>query len=379
VTGRNVACWCFRFSTLGAALAAEGNAGSSPPLLWNRVAVGLIQKHRVNSVRASRILAATHHAVLQSQVPDIEADSGGRAIAAHRLGSSAVAALFPSESGSRFEALAIGAVLTNWSAPSLSSVQGGDSGVPDLVVWDKADRLWPLRRPVHSPGRWEPTPPIFSFNPLEPLAGEWKTWVLRDGAEVEPPPPLPYDSPQFNAELLEVWNVARNLTPEQKAIAEKWNLDLGTVTPSGVWNLIALDLAEEAGLDEATTIRMMATLNVAIADAFIACWHAKYKWWTVRPITVIRQRYDPEFLSHLLTPSFPSYPSGHASASGAAEVVLAQFFPRKAEWLRAQAEEAAMLRLYGGIHFRSDNDAGLALGRQVGRLALERYPDAVRD
>jgi membrane-associated phospholipid phosphatase len=116
---------------------------------------------------------------------------------------------------------------------------------------------------------------------------------------------------------------------------------------------------------------MFAALNIAMMDAFIACWHAKYKWWTVRPISVIRDRYDPEFLSHLITPPFPSYVSGHATASGAAEVVLARFFPEKADWLRAQAEEAALSRLFGGIHYRSDNKAGLELGRQVGRRVVE--------
>jgi membrane-associated phospholipid phosphatase len=107
-------------------------------------------------------------------------------------------------------------------------------------------------------------------------------------------------------------------------------------------------------------------------DAFIACWHTKYKWWTVRPITVIRERHDPGFLSHLITPPFPSYVSGHATASAAAEVVLAHFFPERADWLRAQAEEAAESRLLGGIHYRSDNEAGLELGREVGRRAVQR-------
>ena len=107
-------------------------------------------------------------------------------------------------------------------------------------------------------------------------------------------------------------------------------------------------------------------------DAFIACWHAKFKWWTERPITVIRSRYDKAFTPHVLTPAFPSYVSGHASASGAASEVLAHFFPENAAELRRMADEAAMSRLYGGIHFRSDNDAGLALGRAVAARALAR-------
>jgi hypothetical protein len=206
---------------------------------------------------------------------------------------------------------------------------------------------------------------------LEPLAGEWRTWVLESGGAVEPREPVPHDSPKFREEVDEVLRVARGLTAEQKTVAETWNLDRGTVTPAGVWNLKALALAEEQGLDDAGTVRMLATLNVAMADAFIACWHAKYKWWAERPITSIRARHDPAFLSHLLTPAFPSYPSGHATASGAAEVVLSRFFPANEAWLRGQAEEAAESRLLGGIHFRSDNEAGLELGRAVGRRAVE--------
>jgi membrane-associated phospholipid phosphatase len=183
---------------------------------------------------------------------------------------------------------------------------------------------------------------------------------------------VPYDSPAFWKEVEEVRKVARSLTPAEKAIAEAWNLDRGTVTPAGVWNLKAADLAQDEKLSPSETVRLFAALNVAMTDALIACWHAKYKWWTIRPVSVIRERYDSDFLSYLITPSFPSYVSGHASASGAAEVVLARFFPERAGWLRAQAEEAALSRLFGGIHYRSDNDAGLELGREVGRKVLQR-------
>jgi membrane-associated phospholipid phosphatase len=173
--------------------------------------------------------------------------------------------------------------------------------------------------------------------------------------------------------------VASRLTPAQKAVTEAWNLDRGTMTPAGVWNLKAADLAEQAGLAGPETVRAFAALNVAMADAMIACWHAKYKWWTIRPISVIRERDDPRFLSYLLTPAFPSYPSGHASISGAAEVVLARFFPAKADWLRAQAAEAAESRLLGGIHYRSDNDEGLELGRAVGRRVVQRFFEPASD
>jgi membrane-associated phospholipid phosphatase len=87
-------------------------------------------------------------------------------------------------------------------------------------------------------------------------------------------------------------------------------------------------------------------------------------------VTAIRRELDPAFLSYIATPPFPSYVSGHSTTSGAASTVLAARFPDAA--LRAWADEAAVSRLYGGIHFRSDNEAGLVLGRKVGRVAAKR-------
>jgi membrane-associated phospholipid phosphatase len=107
-------------------------------------------------------------------------------------------------------------------------------------------------------------------------------------------------------------------------------------------------------------------------DAFIACWHAKFKWWTERPVTVIREKLDADFMPHVITPAFPSYVSGHSAASGAGAEVLAAYFPSHAKELRRMALEASMSRLYGGIHYRSDNEEGLALGRRVGARAVER-------
>ena len=114
-------------------------------------------------------------------------------------------------------------------------------------------------------------------------------------------------------------------------------------------------------------------LNTAQADAFIACWDAKYAYWSLRPVTAIRRSIDPTWLSYIATPPFPSYVSGHSSTSGAASTVLGAFFPERAEALDAMAEEATASRLYGGIHYRSDNEAGLELGRRVGDVALDAY------
>jgi membrane-associated phospholipid phosphatase len=170
-----------------------------------------------------------------------------------------------------------------------------------------------------------------------------------------------------------VYEVSRSLSAEQKRIADFWADGPGTDTPPGHWNRIALGLIRSYGLSAREAARVLAALNTAQADAFIACWDAKFIYWSERPLTAIRRELDPGWLPYIATPPFPSYVSGHSSTSGAASTVLARSFPREAERLRAWADEAALSRLYGGIHFRSDNDAGLTLGRTVARAAIARY------
>ena len=145
------------------------------------------------------------------------------------------------------------------------------------------------------------------------------------------------------------------------------------MTPPGHWNQIAINLIRRHRLSESAAARVLAGLNTAQADAFIACWDAKYTYWSERPVTAIRREFDPNFLSYIATPPFPSYVSGHSTTSAAAAESLSAFFPRARMRLRAWAEEAAVSRLYGGIHFRSDNEVGLALGKKVGRAAVSRY------
>jgi PAP2 superfamily len=237
---------------------------------------------------------------------------------------------------------------------------------------DGADAVW-TGSPPDEPGSWVPTPPAYTYPSLEPLAGAWRTWNLRSGSQFRPGPPPEYGSPEFLAETRKVYDVSQRLTDEQRRIADFWADGAGTVTPPGHWNVIALDLPELAGWSTVRQARLFATLNTAQADAFIACWDAKYAYWTLRPITAIRRLIYPTWSSYIVTPPFPAYVSGHSTTSGAASTVLAAFFPDHAAELGAMAEEAAISRLYGGIHFRSDNEAGLELGRRVGAVALDVY------
>ncbi len=167
--------------------------------------------------------------------------------------------------------------------------------------------------------------------------------------------------------------VQRTLTPEQKAIADRWAGGQGTPLPPGIWDQIALDQVRRRRLSTPESARVFALVNVAQADAGVACWDAKFTYWSARPVNAIRDlSLDPAWASYVRTPSFPSYTSGHATFSGAASEVLAYLFPDDAEALRAMAEEAAASRLYGGIHYPIDNERGLEQGRRVGELVVAK-------
>ena len=168
-------------------------------------------------------------------------------------------------------------------------------------------------------------------------------------------------------------SINATLTPEQLAIAKFWVDGHGSVTPAGHWNQIAIDKALKAGLDDATTARLFAQLNIAEADAFIAVWDVKYHYWTARPITAAKSLLGKQLKTPILTPPFPSYVSGHAAFSGAAAAVLGAYFLADAGELERMGQEAAMSRLFGGIHFRHDNEDGLTLGRKVAAKVLARY------
>jgi len=372
--------------------AAIGDSDATQSLLaWTEQTLRLIQKYQQNPQRAVRALALVHAAMHDAFV--LAARDSGSATAglaaAHRAASLTLAYLYPYESVGWIEGKGL-ALSHAWAgarrvgpAQLERELQIGEQVAGDAirrVLTDGSDRRTAAPPPLSSdPGRWRATPPLNIHVPQEPLAGEWRPWV-RESGDIQPPPPAVYDSPKFWTEAEEVYRVWKNLTPKQKAIADDWNLQAGSVTPPGVWNRRAIELIRSEKLDPAAAARVLAALNIAMNDAAIACWRAKYHWWRVRPVTVIRERFDPNFLPHLITPPHPSYVSGHASVSGAAEAALTAFFPERQSELHAYAEEAAMSRLWGGIHYRSDNDEGLRLGGRVAervmRQAFATTPDS---
>ena len=350
------------------AMPAAGQAQTASPSAvtpWIQFELEAIASHATNPPRASRALAHVSAAMYLAALTGGSARDDAVAGAA----SSALAHFWPDERA-RLDARAD--ELADVSSHAFALGRGIGRLLIARAESDGSNGVWTGSPPV-GPGFWVPTPPGFVFPPLEPLAGTWRPWNLRSGSQFRPGPPPAYGSALFLAETNEVYAVSRTLTADERRIADYWADGAGTVTPPGHWNAIAVDLVHAANLPTVRASQVFAALNTAQADAFIACWDAKFAYWSLRPVTAIRRLIDPAWVSYIVTPPFPSYVSGHSTTSGAASTVLAAFFPDRAVELAAMAEEAAVSRLYGGIHFRSDNEAGLDLGRRVGGVAVRAY------
>lgn len=202
---------------------------------------------------------------------------------------------------------------------------------------------------------------------LTPLFGLVRMWNVPNVEAVRPGPPPAPGSEAFKKDAEELKRFAANLTTEQRRIANFWNDGLNTYTPPGHWNRFAKEKTVKYRLSPVRTARVFAFMNMAIVDAGISCWDAKYYYHYPRPIQTI-----PGFKTILGTPNFPAYTSGHSTFSSAAAEVLSHFFPTDAPQFRKWAEEAAMSRVYGGIHYRFDAEVGLQQGKAVGAYSVAK-------
>jgi membrane-associated phospholipid phosphatase len=157
-----------------------------------------------------------------------------------------------------------------------------------------------------------------------------------------------------------------NLTREREGIVLKWADGVNTFTPPGHWNQIAESYVRDAHFSEVRAARVFALLNVALHDAAVGCWEAKYYYYNPRP-----SQLDPSIKTGTGIPNFPSYASGHSTFSFSAATVLSYLFPDAAGYFNDQAQEAALSRLYGGIHYRIDVDAGSDHGKRIGAYTVK--------
>lgn len=287
------------------------------------------------------------------------------------------------------------------------SVKHGEAIGDWLVAWLQSDgyadtRDLPYTPPV-GPGLWEPTPPNFGAA-IEPHWHLVRPFGLRmgrgdDGYAIDPARPpehLPFDTTPgspFWQQAKTVYDVSKTVTDDQRQTALYWrdNPDGATGLPSGHWLQIAAAVTEDMGSGLGESARVLALTAIATSDGFTSCWVEKYRSNLLRPVTYIRNNIDPEWSSIVNSPAFPEYSSGHSVGSGAAAEALAMLLgerpftdrlagtrvvegialqPRSFASFTEAADEAAVSRLYGGIHYPMAIENGVPQGRDVARRVL---------
>jgi len=374
---------------------------------WNNAALDAIRADRTAPPIASRSLAILHASIydavngiartyepylVQSAVQASASREAAASAAAHEV----LVNLFPA-SASTFDALhaAILATIPDGTHKANGIVWG--EFVANQILTARADDGWDavVQPPGGSgPGVWVPTPPAF----LPYLLPQWGFVVpfgMSSSSQFRPPGPTSLDSERYAADYEEVKElgalVGSTRTEDQTEIALFWADGAGTETPPGHWNSIAQIIAAAQGNTLEENARLLALLNIAMADAAICAWDAKYTFDFWRPVTAIAF-VEPElnWMSFIVTPPFPDYVSGHSTFSAAAATVLPLFygtedlpFTTGSDFLPGvyrsfatcfdAAEEAALSRIYGGIHFRSASEDGLQAGISIGQWTFTHY------
>ena len=263
-----------------------------------------------------------------------------------------------------------------------------------LVAWISADgQAGTLGRSYTAPlgeSLWRPSPPNFGVA-VEPYWGEVRPMVLRRADEVVPVAHLPYSANEGSA----FWDQGRTtyetgltLTQAQRETAMFWRDNPhSSGLPSGHWMQITRQVCEQQGLSLTRSVEAYARTGIALHDAFLNCWTWKYRHNLIRPVDYVHAHIDPEWTTWVDTPQFPDYTSGHSVASAAAATVLNDLLgdigfsdtntvrdwgTREFGSFREAAEEAALSRLYGGIHYPMSIEFGMDQGNEVGALVVER-------
>jgi membrane-associated phospholipid phosphatase len=393
--------------TLSTALILGGLARADVVTDWNAAALDAIRTGHTAPPIASRSLAILHISIydavngiartnepylVQSAVPASASRKAAASAAAH----GALVNLFPAVA-SRFDALHTAILATIPNGPQKTAgIVWGEFVANQILAARANDGSNGIVLPPggSGPGVWVPTPPAF----LPYLLPQWGFVVpfgMNRSSQFRPPGPPSLGSERYAADYNEVKALGAAIgstrTEEQTLIALFWADGVGTETPPGHWNSIAQIIAAAQSNTLEQNARLFALLNIAMADAAICAWDAKYTFHFWRPVTAIAFA-EPElnWMSFIVTPPFPDYVSGHSTFSGAGATVLALFYDtddlpfttgsdflpgvyRSFTTCLAAAEEAAVSRLYGGIHFRSANEDGLQAGISIGEWAATHY------
>ncbi|MCK1485082.1 phosphatase PAP2 family protein [Bradyrhizobium sp. 193] len=391
-------------------LAASGAENAA--LAWNQITLDTIRADGATPIVASRTLAMESIAVLDvlaaidgtpaimvglTAPANLSVDAAVAA-AAHR----ALAYLYPGQAAALDQKLAADLADIPEGTDKAAGLSFGRA-VADAVIALRDHDGWDAFVTYNTegaPGQWVPTAPMFDVA-LGPQWGSLTPFALQSGDQFRPGVPPSLDSAEYAAALDEVMRLgsatSSERTAEQTQIARFWADGLGSFTPSGHWNAIATEAAQAEGLSLSDSARMLAMLNIGLADAGIAAWDAKYFYGSWRPITAIRRAdedgnpettADPTWQPLLLTPAFPEYISGHSTYSATAATILTGVFgdfafsttsiglpgvTRSFDSFDDAAAEAGQSRIYGGIHFQFANLSGQATGRLIGDWVFEAF------
>jgi len=289
------------------------------------------------------------------------------------------------------------------------SIKYGNSVADHVIAWSSKDnykqsRSFPKYSIQDDEATWKPTPPAY-MDAVEP---HWKTirpFAIDSAQQFKPVPPTPFStnkSSLFYKEAMEVHDMVNNLTPEQREIAFFWDCNpfmmnvkghvmfaTKKISPGGHWINITRVACKKNNANFVQSAEAYARVSIALADAFISCWDEKYRSNVIRPETYINQYIDNEWVPVLQTPPFPEYTSGHSVISAASAVTLTQLFgdnfsftdsteiefgltARSFQSFIQASEEAAVSRMYGGIHYRPAVEVGMKEGRDIGYFILDK-------
>lgn len=370
-------------------------------LEWNRAVIAALKGDTSSPLLVARSLAILHlsirDAVNQAGPERMEA-------AAISAGFFSAKALFPSHEAD-FERLRVKQIARLNNPSQLHQAFADGEAIAQRALNTRANdgsTTHVSYVPRIEPGQWRRTPPTFRPPELPQWATKMKPFAIARPDQFRPAGPPALESAEWAGAFNEIKTIGAKdsviRTSEQTTIARFWSDFSATETPPGHWNSIACTLAAARKLSLIESARLFATLNVALTDAGLACWEAKYYYNFWRPVTaVIRANEDgntgtvprPDWQALLNTPPHPEYPSGHSAFSGAAVAVLSEVFgtdnisfsvrsdavpgvERRFTSLRACAEECGESRVYGGIHYRFSCETGLKLGTSVGQWVLKQ-------
>ncbi len=288
-----------------------------------------------------------------------------------------------------------------------ASTAYGEIVANHILQWADADmykqtRTFPKYTIRDEPALWKPTPPDY-MEGIEPHWREIRTMVIDSAGQFEPTDPEEFnleEGSEFHRQLVEVYEIGKNLDEEQTDIAEFWDCNpyvshhrghamfaTKKITPGGHWMGIVAIATRQSKNTFDETIEVYARTSIALFDAFISCWDEKWRSIVIRPETVINKYLDEEWLPLLQTPPFPEYTSGHSVISRAAAITLTDYYgdnfafndtteveyglkERQFKSFLHASEEAAISRLYGGIHYMMAIENGVDQGEEVGKYII---------